>query len=434
MQAKKIGFISLGCDKNRVDLEKIIYKFKKRGYEITNNQDEANVIVINTCGFIGDAKKESIQAIIDAGKLKENNLEKLVVCGCLVNDMNEKQLRESLPEVDAFINIRSGESVVSYVENFFNSVKIKKDKFSKHRILTTPKHYAYLKISDGCNNFCTYCLIPHIKGRLKSEKQNKLIKETKVLVKNGVKELILVAQDLAKYGSDLKGNYSLITLLSKLEKIKKLEKIRLLYCYPDTISDELIQKIKTSPKIAKYIDIPLQHISNDVLKRMNRRTNKKQICDLILKLRKEIPEISIRTTFIVGFPGETEKDVDEICDFVKKYKLDNVGVFKYSREDNTVAGKMKNQISQKVKNERLKKVYSAQFEVVTKKLKSLIGKKMMCVVDGFENGFAICHSDMFCPDIDNAILIENCTKQVGEKVKAEIISVKNYDLLANEIK
>lgn len=433
MQRKKIGFISLGCDKNRVDLEKIIYRFKQKGYEITNNQEEANVIVINTCGFIGDAKKESVEAILDCAKLKENDLEMLVVCGCLVNAMNEKELKESLPEVDAFVNIKSGESVISHVEKFYKKSKIKQNKFSPNRVSTTPSHYAYLKISDGCNNFCTYCLIPHIKGRLKSEKQRSLIKEAKKLVKSGVKELILVAQDLAKYGSDLKCKVSIITLLNKLEKIKNLETIRLLYCYPDTISSELIEKIKTSKKIAKYIDIPLQHISDNILKKMNRRTNKKQVCELIKKLRNEIPNIVIRSTFIVGFPGETEEDVNEICNFLTKYKLDNVGFFKYSREEHTPAGKMKEQIPAKTKEARLKRVYKTQFEVAQEKLKKYVSKNMFCIVDEYQNDVAICHNELFCPDIDGTILVENCKAKIGEKIKVKIINFNDYDLVAKQL-
>lgn len=431
---KKVGFISLGCDKNRVDLEKIIYSFKKRGFEITNDEKEANVIVVNTCGFISDAKKESVQAIIHAGTLKHlSKLECLVVCGCLVNHMNEESLKKEIPEVDVWANIKSSKSVVSLTEKFLNKTKEQNKKTQIQRVLTTPNHYAYLKIADGCNNFCTYCLIPKIKGNFKSEKPHILLKEARKLAKEGTKELVLVAQDTTKFGTDLSGNWNLVKLLDSLEKIKGIEKIKLLYCYPDSISDELIEKMKTSKKICHYIDIPLQHASNDILKRMNRHTTKEQIEKVIIKLKTAMPDISIRTTFIVGFPGETEKDVDELCEFLKKQNLQNVGFFKYSKEDNTPASLMKNQVTEKEKNARLKKVRSIQSKIIENNLKKRIGKIYDVYVDDIENQTAICHSDFCIPNIDSAILIPNYIGKIGDKVKVIISDSTKIDLIAKVI-
>lgn len=431
---KKVGFISLGCDKNRVDLEKIIFEFKKNGYEITNDETLANVIVVNTCGFISDAKRESIEAVIHAGTLKKNKkLECLAVCGCLVNNMNESELKREIPEVDVWINISSKTSVYSAVEHFLNSAKLQDKVSYEQRVLTTPAHYAYLKIADGCNNFCTYCLIPKIKGPFKSEKLPLLIKEAKTLVKNGAKELILVAQDVTKYGMDLKSKTNIVSLLDNLEKIKGLEKIKLLYCYPDSITDELIEKIKTSKKICHYIDIPLQHSSSSVLKAMNRHTTNEQIEQIISKLKTEIPDIAIRTTFIIGFPGETKKDVNELCEFLKKHNLQNVGFFKYSREKNTPADLLDGHIPEKEKNARLKKVQSVQSKIMEESLKKKIGKIYDVFVDNIEEKTAICHGDFCVPGIDSQILIPFFNGKIGEKVKVIIIDNTKTDLIGKII-
>jgi len=431
---KKVGFISLGCDKNRVDLEKIIHGFKKKGYEITNDENLANVIVINTCGFISDAKRESIDAVIHAGTLKQNkNLECLAVCGCLVNNMNENELKKELPEVDVWVNIASKTDVISAVENFLNKSKLQNKKTVQERILTTPNHFAYLKIADGCNNFCTYCLIPKIKGPFKSEKMSLLIKEAKGLVKKGVKELILVAQDTTKYGTDLNKKTNIITLLDQLEKIDGLEKIKLLYCYPDNISDELIKKIKTSKKICHYIDMPLQHASDSVLKAMNRHTSKEQIENIILKLKKEIPDIAIRTTFIIGFPGETKKDIVNLCEFLKKHNLQNVGFFKYSREKNTPADLLDGHIPEKEKTARLKKVQAVQSKIMEVNLKKRHGKIYDVFVDDITEKTAICHGDFEVPGIDCPILIPAFSGNVGDKVKIIVIDSTKTELIGKII-
>ena len=431
---KKVGFISLGCDKNRVDLEKIIYNFKNKGYEITNNENEANIIVVNTCGFISDAKKESIEAIIHAVELKKNkNLQCLAVCGCLVNNMNEGELKSEIPEVDVWVNIASKTDVTAAVENFLAKSKLKNKKTQKERVLTTPKHYSYLKIADGCNNFCTYCLIPKIKGPFKSEKMQNLVKEAKHIVKNGAKELILVAQDVTKYGIDLGKNTNIVSLLDKLEQISGLEKIKLLYCYPDSITDELIKKIKTSKKICHYIDMPLQHASNNILKAMNRHTSKEQIENIISKLKSEIPDIAIRTTFIIGFPGETKKDIDELCDFLQKHKLQNVGFFKYSREKNTPADLLPNHITEKEKTARFKKVQAVQEKIMQQNLQGRLSKIYDVYVDSFDGNAAICHGDFCIPGIDSLVIVPSYSGNIGDKIKVIITGTTKTDLIGKAI-
>jgi len=426
---KKIGFISLGCDKNRVDLEKIIHSFKSAGFEITPVYEEANIIIINTCSFILDARKESIETILETIPLKYFNLEKLVVTGCL-NNMNYQDLATSLPEVDLFVKIEDNENIVKLIAELYS---VKYDKTTKtkglDRIITTPKHYAYLKIADGCNNFCTYCTIPYIRGRFKSEPIEKVVEEATNLVKLGVKELILVAQDVTKYGADIYGKPQLVELLQKLEQIKDLKWIRLLYCYPDLISDELIDEIARNKKVCKYIDIPLQHISDPVLKKMNRRTNNTQICDIINKLRAKVPNIAIRTTFILGFPGENEEDFSNLCTFVNNFKLDNVGFFKYSREEGTPACKLPNQVPAKIKSNRLKVLSNLQYQVVKEKHASQLGQTVDVVVDEIIDDWAICHSEQLCPTVDPIIYISSDGVKIGEFYKVKLVKLKKYDYI-----
>ena len=310
---KKVGFISLGCDKNRVDLEKMIFNIKKAGFEITNNDADANIIIINTCSFILPAREESIDAILLTGAMKQKGeLEKIIVTGC-INEMQYTDLQESLPEVDAFVNIKDNANIVSTIYELYDcEYKNVLDFDIHHRSISTPKHYAYLKISDGCDNFCSYCKIPYIRGRYKSEKLEDLMIEANNLVNNGAKEIILVAQDVTKYGIDFKDGTSLVTLIRELSKIDKLKWIRLLYCYPESITDDLIDEVATNPKVCKYLDIPLQHVSTSILKQMNRRNTYDKITNLITKLRNSVPDIALRSTFILGFPGETDEDFETL--------------------------------------------------------------------------------------------------------------------------
>ncbi len=426
---KKVGFISLGCDKNRVDLERIIFAFKTAGFEITPLYEEANIIVINTCSFILDARKESINAILETIPLKQLNLEKIVVTGC-INNMKYDDLSSSLPEVDLFVKVEDNNKIVEMVAELYG-VKYNLSSRSKQldRVLTTPKHYTYLKIAEGCDNFCTYCTIPYIRGRFKSEPIEKVVDEAKKLVSLGVKEIILVAQDVTKYGFDLYGSPKLVELLKQLEKIAELKWIRLLYCYPDLISDELIDEMARNKKVCHYIDIPLQHISDHVLKMMNRRTSYAQICDIINKLRLKVPDITIRTTFILGFPNETDDDFEKLCQFVNEFKLDNVGFFKYSREDGTPASKLKNQIPQKVKSERLRILSNIQYGIVKKKHSAQIGTVMYCVVDEILGDWAICHSESLCPTVDSVVYVPSENLKIGDFYDVKITGIKKYDYI-----
>ena len=426
---KKVGFISLGCDKNRVDLERIIYAFKTAGFEITPKYEDANIIIINTCSFILDARKESIGAILETIPLKQLNLEKLIVTGCL-NNMKYEDLQTSLPEVDLFVKVEDNEKIVELVADLYGAkYNLSSKNKALDRIITTPKHYAYLKIADGCDNFCTYCTIPYIRGRFRSEKIEDVVNEAKNLVKIGVKEIILVAQDVTKYGTDIYGSSKLVELLQELEKIKDLKWIRLLYCYPDLIDDRLIDEMARNKKVCKYLDMPLQHISDPVLKTMNRRTNNVQICSIIEKLRAKIPDISIRTTFILGFPNEGEENFSELVEFVKKYRLDNVGFFKYSKEEGTPASKLKGQVPQKTKSDRLKVLSNLQYQVVKEKHTSQIGKVVECVVDEIVDNWAICHSEQLCPTVDSVIYIPSLRVNVGEFYKVRIINIRKYDYI-----
>lgn len=432
LQKKKIGFISLGCDKNRVDLEKVIANFRQNGFEIAP-VDEANVVIINTCSFIEDARKESIESILNTSLLKYVNVEKIIVTGC-INNMNYSDLESSLPEVDAWVKPENNADIITVLASLYDVKDISSQyTCDTDRFLSTPSHYAYLKIAEGCNNFCSYCTIPYIRGRFRSTPIDDLIIEAQKLVNGGVTELILVAQDVTKYGEDLYSKPSLVKLIKRLSQIENLQKIRLLYCYPDLITQELINEMAVNPKVAKYIDIPLQHIDDSVLRSMNRRTNKAQICDIINRLRQAMPDIKIRTTFIIGFPGETEENFANLCDFVREYRLDYVGFFKYSREEGTRAYNMPNQVPANVKSKRLKILSNIQYDIVSKKNTLLIGKTLACVVDEIQDNYAICRPDN-CPDVDNVVFVKANDKiQVGHTYNVVITKTKKYDLIG-EIK
>ena len=426
----KIGFISLGCDKNRVDLEKIIAKLKNSGYQITNNENDADVIIINTCSFIQVAREESIDNILRTANLKSNNLKKIVVTGCL-NEMNYSDLCESLPEVDKFVRVNENKDIVDIIDKLLDITSTKELSICSNskRILTTPMHYAYLKIADGCNNFCTYCTIPYIRGRYKSVSLQEILNEANVLVTQGVSELILVAQDVTKYGSDFNDGTTIVSLIKELSKISNLKRIRLLYCYPENITDELINEIATNNKVCKYIDIPLQHISNTILKKMNRKGTKEQIIEKITKLRLAVPNIAIRTTFILGFPNETEDDFNELIEFVKSFKLNNVGFFKYSREEGTPAYNFENQIPENVKDKRLKEIAKIQFDIVKEINNSFVGKKLNVVVDSINDNYAICRSEYQCPEVDGIIIVKNNHNlSIGSYQNVKINKTNKYDL------
>lgn len=421
---KKIGFISLGCDKNRVDLEKMIFKCKAYGLDVVSDPSLANIIIVNTCSFLESSRLEAIENIVEMGGYKGKNLEKLVVTGCL-NELGYADLNDSLPEVDTFVRIKDNRNIVSILASLYG-IKIEDD-MAEGRVLTTANHYGYLKIADGCNNFCSYCLIPYIRGRNKSESIESLYMEALDLAKKGVKELILVAQDVTKYGLDFYGKRAIVDLIKKLSSIKEIEGIRLLYCYPEELTDELIDEISTNPKVIKYLDIPLQHVSSSILKSMNRKSSKQSIYELFEKLQKKIPNIVLRTTFILGFPNETKDDVEEIRWFLEKFKLQNVGFFKYSREEGTRAYNFDGQIDEDVKEERLNYLSQIQYRIQSSLHESLVGQELNVVVDYVDNDVSVARYYGQAPLIDSVIYIKEPLK-VGEKYKIKITKNLDYDL------
>ncbi len=379
--SKKIAFISLGCDKNTVDAERMMYLLKQFGFSFTNNLNEAQIAIINTCAFILPSKTESINKILEVLEYKNENLEKVIVTGCLAQ-RNYDEVKTSMPEIDAIVRIKNNSKIVDVVCGLYGYLEPIKLKLKEpERVLSTPSHYAFLKIADGCNNFCSYCTIPFIRGRFKSEPFECLISEAKALASEGVRELILVAQDVTKYGEDLYGEPKLVELIQELSKIKNIKWIRLHYCYPNMITDKLLNEINNNPKVCKYLDIPLQHISTKILQNMNRKETKEDIEALLDKIRSLSNYIAIRSTFIVGFPGETKAQVNELIEFLNKYKLDNVGFFTYSRESNTKAGKMHNQIFEFVKRHRLRKVEAVQQKIMLEKQAELVGKTFDAICD-----------------------------------------------------
>lgn len=424
---KKIGFISLGCDKNRVDLEKMITILSAyEEFEFVGDKSEADVIIVNTCAFLQSARDEAQRIILEMAKLKKTaSLKKLIVTGCLAV-LENKKLMEKIPEIDAVVLREDYNKIDDIIFGLFNEEFSRIDEDGARK-LTTPRHFAYLKIADGCNNRCAYCKIPFIRGNYKSVPMIELVQEARLLCEKGVKEIILVAQDVTRFGCETNGQENLVKLLKELEKIKKLSWIRLLYCYPDSVTDELIKEIKDSAKVINYIDIPFQHVSDKVLKNMCRRETKKDIISLITKLRREMSDIKIRSTFMVGFPGETEKDFKELCEFLKEYKLDNVGFFKYSREDGTASFDMNCQISEKDKDKRLRIVQKIQEKIATEKNLSLVGQTFKVLCDSYDkkHGFYVGRSYFCAPDIDFEIIFTSKREiLIGSFVDVEIV---DYD-------
>lgn len=432
----KVGFVSLGCSKNLIDTEMAIGLFKKNNFEIVNDVEKAEIIIVNTCGFIESAKQEAINTILEMAEHKENGTCKyLVVMGCLVQRY-KKELQKALPEVDLFIEIND-------YTNYWNKILELLDEEEKpdtinnlcymDRVISTGNKTAYLKIAEGCSNRCTYCAIPYIRGPYVSRPMEEVLEEAKKLAVAGIKELIVIAQDTTRYGEDLYGESKLSDLLNELCKIDGFEWIRFLYAYPESITDELIQTVKNNPKICNYFDIPIQHISDSVLKRMNRRTTGKQIEELINKIKKQIPDVILRTSLIVGFPGETEGDFNKLYEFVKKGYFDKLGVFTYSKEDGTPAARLKEQIHPATKKKRYNLIMSVAKDISAEKLKSYIGKEYKVLVEDttFDHKFCVGRSYMDIPDTDGMVIIKNCdTKLVGEFVNCKVTAVNNYDLIA----
>ena len=443
--SKKIMFISLGCDKNLVDSEKMSAELIEAGFSVTDESREAEVCVINTCCFIHDAKQESIDTIIETGELKKKGkLKYLIITGCLATRYAE-DIKEALPEVDAILSSSASDELIATVNSLYKgnlkdkSISKPIDREPEHKALrlhNTLKNYAYLKIADGCSKHCTYCVIPSIKGAYRSFPMEDIIKEAEDAVKKGKNELILVGQETTIYGTDLYGKKTLPKLLSELNKIEGQEMIRLMYCYPEEIDNELIQSIKTLDKVAKYIDMPIQHISDDVLKRMGRKTSGNDIRKIIRKLRREIPGIVIRTSLIAGFPGETEEDHKQLVDFLNEFKLERVGVFTYSKEEGTPAAKMKPQILKKVKETWRKELMLTQQGIVFEANAALTGKRFKAVVEGRleEENVYVGRTYRDAPDIDGYCFIKSERDLVlGDIIKVKIEKASGYDLIASEV-
>ena len=434
----KIGAISLGCDKNRVDTEKMLSRLVGGGHMLVGSEEEADVIIVNTCAFIDKAKEESIDEILSAIAAKNAGKgKKVIVTGCLAQRYADT-LKEEFPEVDAILGIADYDAILKTIEDVEEGEKVLNcanlDAFYSDRVLTTPYHYAYLKIADGCSNHCTYCAIPSIRGKYRSEKLEDLIREAKKLSDDGVKELILVAQDVTRYGTDFDGKPHLIELLDRLSKLDFVW-IRLLYLYPEMVDDKLIEYVENNDKIAKYMDIPLQHVDDDVLKRMNRRTNEKSIRELIAKLKNA--GIAVRTTFICGFPGETQEQFEKLEKFVKEVKFDYAGFFAYSREEGTPADKLDGHLDESVKEERANKLRAIQEKIIKSRNKELIGSKIKVIYDDidYDRQKFVGRSQTQAPDIDNVTLFESDEEvRIGEFYDVEITGCDGIDLVGKVIK
>lgn len=428
-----VGFVSLGCSKNLVDTEMMIGLFKNNNFKIVNNPKEAEIIVINTCGFIEPAKQEAINTILEMSEYKNKKCKYLIVMGCLV-ERYKKDLQKLLPEVDLFLSIKEYEKAWDEISKLINIPEEGKYTNMEYleREISTGKNMAYLKIAEGCSNRCTYCAIPAIRGPFESRKIEDVLKEAEQLAKKGVKELVVIAQDTTKYGIDLYGKPRLAELLEKLCKINGFKWIRFLYAYPETITDELIEVVKNNEKICNYFDIPIQHISNSVLKKMNRKSNEESIKELIKKIRKEIPNVIIRTSLIVGFPGETEDDFQKLCEFVKIAKFDRMGAFTYSKEDGTPAEKLPNQIHGNTKKARYNKIMKIQKEISDRKGKEKIGKTYEVLVENksFDGKYLVGRTYMDVPDEDGVVYIQSSdTSLIGKFIKVEITDYSDYDLI-----
>lgn len=439
MTKYKVGMVSLGCDKNRVDSE-IMLGVMNKAYEITNNPKEADIIIVNTCGFIEKAKQESIDTILEMANYKTKHQCKLLIAtGCLTQRYG-KELKELMPEIDIMLGVNDYNKIDKLIKDFITKENME-DKFTEvnysdeninegERVLTTESSTAYIRIAEGCNNFCTYCIIPKIRGKFRSREMDSIIKEAKGLASKGVKELILIAQDTTLYGSDIYGKKSLHILLKELSKIDGIKWIRVLYCYPEEIYDELIDEFAVNDKVVKYLDLPIQHISNNILKLMGRKTTKEDIINKIDKLRDRVPGIALRTSLIVGFPNETEEDFKELKDFLLEYKLDKVGVFKYSREEGTPAAKMDGQVDEEIKDIRENELMLTQREISNEINSLKVGKIYDILVEGYNGEYYYGRNYEMAPEIDGSVLFtRHCAINKGDFTQVRIEKNTEYDLI-----
>lgn len=450
----KILYISLGCDKNLVDSEVMLGLIRDKGFELTNDEFEAELIIINTCCFINDAKEESINTILEMAEYKKiGKLKGLIVAGCL-SQRYQAEILEEIPEVDAIIGTTSYEEIVSVINEVIEgkkSIRMRDLEYlpsvRSKRVNTTGGYYSYLKIAEGCNKHCTYCIIPKVRGNYRSVPMEVLISEAKELVNSGARELILVAQETTLYGLDLYGKKSLPKLLKELCKIPDLKWIRVLYAYPEEITDEIIQVIKEEDKICKYIDMPIQHASDNILKRMGRRTNKEELTNIINKLRLNIPDIVIRTTLISGFPGETSKDHKELMEFVKDMRFERLGVFTYSKEEDTKAAIMQGHIEEKVKDQRRNQIMKLQQTIAFEQGKEMVGKKLNVIIEGKlpeeeildysddeAKSIYIARTYKDSPDVDGYLFLPSNIEFIsGEFVDVLVVESREYDLIGKLI-
>ena len=435
-----VGFVSLGCNKNLCDTENMLGLLAESGFKITANVDDADIIVINTCGFIESAQQESIDAILEMAQYKEKKCKLLVVCGCL-SQRFYKEIREELPEVDVIVGTTAFDEIVQAINEGLRGTKpqyiydIDKDvPENLPRIRTTPDYVAYLKIAEGCDNCCTYCAIPYIRGKYRSRSEEAILAEAQALAKDGVRELIVVAQDTTRYGIDLYKEKRISSLLSKLCKIDGIEWVRVHYSYPEEMDDESRKTIRDEEKIVKYLDIPVQHGSSSVLKRMGRKTDREKLQELIARLRAEIPGVTLRTSIITGFPGETEEEFKELCDFLETVRFDRVGVFAYSKEEGTPAAKMKNQIPEEIKEARRDMVMELSQEISRMRNESMIGKTVTVITEGFEDNLYYGRSGGESIEIDPKIYFgAHKELRAGEFTEVMIKSCDVYDLYGEEV-
>jgi len=435
----KIMFVSLGCDKNLVDSEQMLGMLRQRGYEFTDDETQADVVVVNTCCFIGDAKEESIGVLLEMAELKNSGrLKALVAAGCLAQRYKE-EIQKEIPEVDVVIGTTATASIVEAVEEALagqmgahyediNAAPVCGTK----RVVTTGGHYAYLKISEGCDKHCTYCIIPKVRGTYRSVPMEELVREARELARGGVRELILVAQETTLYGKDLYGKKSLPELLRRLAQIPEIYWIRLLYCYPEEIDEELIQVIKEEEKVCNYLDIPIQHAEDSILKRMGRRTDQKQLRDIIAKLRLEIPDICLRTTLITGFPGETQEDHEELFHFVDEMEFDRLGVFTYSQEEDTPAALMPDQIPEEVKLQRQEELMELQQAIAFEKAEDMTGKVLLCMIEGkvADEHAYVARTYRDAPNVDGYLFVNTrANLMTGDFVKVLVTGANEYDLI-----
>ncbi len=434
----KILFISLGCDKNLVDTEMMLGMLQEKGFTFTDDEAEAEIVVVNTCCFIGDAKEESINTLLEMAQLKDSGQVKvLVAAGCLAQRYRE-EIQTEIPQVDAIIGTTAIAEIVAAIEealagqkqNHYQDINAKP--VTKKRVVTTGGHFAYLKIAEGCDKHCTYCIIPKVRGSFRSVPMENLVAEAQTLAEGGVRELILVAQETTLYGMDLYGKKSLPELLHRLAKISGIYWIRILYCYPEEITDELIEAIAKEPKVCHYLDIPIQHASDNVLKRMGRRTNEEELRQMIGKLRERIPDICLRTTLISGFPGETQEDFEELYRFVNEMEFDRLGVFTYSQEEDTPAAGMEDQIAEEVKAARRDELMELQQEIAFEKAEDMVGRVLTVMIEGkvADEDAYVARTYRDAPNVDGYLFVNTTASlMTGDFVKVQVVGSNEYDLI-----